>query len=153
MRGMAAVTSLFDNVAALAKRGPDFLRDAQVFSLNAHSLKPDGMAAFPELGQLLGMAFPTLIGENHGFGPISSFVVSMTGDAVYPLLGMLGFHPGLEEAGGPFDMAAHAESRINSIFRFFRRRDRAGDQSQAEQDESEPFKPAFHEWSPPSFST
>jgi hypothetical protein len=41
MRGVAAVAFFFDNVATLAELGADFLRNAQIFSLNAHSLKSD----------------------------------------------------------------------------------------------------------------
>jgi len=108
MRGVATVTSFFDDVAALAELGADFLRNAQVFSLNSHSLKRDGMAALPELLQLLGMAFPALVGENHGFLPISGLVVGVTGDAVYPILGVRGFHPGLEKRRCSFNVATHA---------------------------------------------
>jgi hypothetical protein len=128
MRDVAAVTSFFDDVATLAEWGADFLRNAQVFSLNSHSLKRDGMAALPELLQLLGMAFPALIGENHGFRPISGLVIGMTGDAVHSILGMLGFHPGLEEAGGSFYMAAHTVSGLDPISRFPGGRTCAGDQ-------------------------
>ena len=122
MGGVAAVASFFDQVAAFAESGADFLRNAQVFSLNSHSLKRDGMAALPELLQLLSMAFAALIGKNHGFRPISGFVIGVTSDAVYSILGMLGFHPGLEEAGGSFYMAGHAVPRIDPISRFLGRR-------------------------------
>jgi hypothetical protein len=125
---MAAVTSFFDNVAALAEGGANFLRNAQVFSLNSHSLKRDGVTAFTELIQLLGMASPALIGKNHGFRPISGFVIGVTSDAVYSILGMLGFHPGLEESGGSFYMAAHTVSGLDPIFRFLGGRTCAGDQ-------------------------
>ena len=128
MGGVATVTSFFDDVAALAEWGADFLRDAQVFSMNSHSLKRDGMAALPELLQLLGMALPALVRENHGFRHVSGLVVGVTGDAVYSILGMLGFHPGLEEAGGSFYMAAHTVSGLDPIFRFLGGRTCAGDQ-------------------------
>ena len=128
MRGVAAVTSFFDDVATLAELGANFLRNSQVFSLNSHSLKRDGMAALPEFLQFLAVAFPTFIGKNHGFLPIGRLVVGMTGDAVHPILGMLGFHPGLEEAGGSFYMAAQAVSRIDPLIRFLGRRTRAGEQ-------------------------
>ncbi len=144
MRGVATVTSFFDNMAALAEGGPDFLRNAQIFSLNSHSIKPDGMAALPELLQLLGMAFPALVGENHGFRLISSLVIGMTGDAVYSILGMLGFHPGLKEAGGSFYMAAHTVSGLDPIFRFMGGRTCAGDQQQGEKDGGQPIQTAFH---------
>ena len=143
MRGVAAVTSFFDDVATLAEGGADFLRKAQVFSLNSHSLKRDGMTALPELLQLLGMAFPALVGENHGFRLISSLMIGMTGDAVYSILGMLRFHPGLEEAGGSFYMAAHTVSGLDSIFRFLGGRTCAGDQQQGEKDGGQPLQTAF----------
>jgi hypothetical protein len=108
MRGVATVTSFFDDVATLAELGADFLRNAQVFPLNSHSLKRDGMAALPELLQLLGMALPALVRENHGFRHVSGLVVGVTGDAVYPILGVRRFHPGLEKRRGSFYVAAHA---------------------------------------------
>src|SRR4030042_2162162 len=128
MRGVAAVTSFFDDVTTLAELGADFLRNAQVFSLNSHSIKRDGMAALSELFQLLGMAFPALVGENHGFRPISGLVACGTRDAVYPFLGMLRFHPGLKKRRGSFYVAAHAYSRIDSLIRFFEGRTCAGGQ-------------------------
>jgi hypothetical protein len=46
---MATIASFLDTVAALAKSGTDLLRNAEVFSLNSHSIKTNRMAAHSEL--------------------------------------------------------------------------------------------------------
>ena len=105
---MAAVTFLLDQVAALTKGGTNLLRDAQVFPVGAHTFPSQRVTALAELLHLLGMAFPALFGGNGCFRFIGSLVVSMTGDAGYPIRSMFRSHPGLEERRGSFYVAAHA---------------------------------------------
>jgi len=62
---VAAVTPFLDHVAALAEGSPDFLRDAEIFSLNAHAFKANGVAGFLELLQLFAVTFPAFFGEDH----------------------------------------------------------------------------------------
>src|SRR5512137_817382 len=112
MGGMAAVTFLLDQVAALTKGGTNLLRDAYVFPVGAHTFPTQRVTAFPELFYFLGMAFSALFGGNRGFRFIGGLVVFMAGDAGHPFRGMFGSHPGLEERRRSFDVAAHTESGI-----------------------------------------
>ncbi len=85
-----------------------------------------------------------LIGENHGFLPISSFVVGMTGYAAYSILRMLRFHPRLEEGRGSFYVAAHAVSGVDSIFRFRGRPSCTNDKHEPEKKERKSPEQVFH---------
>ena len=113
MGGVTAIAPFLDDMAPLAKSSPDFLRDTQVFSLNSHSIKRDGMAALPILFQLLRMTRPTFFRKNHGLLLSGRLVVNVAGHALNTLPGMLGFYPRLEKSGGYSLMAFHAKSRID----------------------------------------
>ncbi len=113
MGGMATVTLFLNHVAALAEGCADLLRDAQVFSLNSHSIKPDRMATLPELLQLFGMALPAFFREDHGFLVRSDLMVDVAGHAMDAFFGMLRIYPGLEKPGCPLLVAGHTESGVH----------------------------------------
>src|SRR4030043_1966695 len=56
MRGMTAITPFLDTVTALTEGGSDFLRNAKILSLNAHSIKPYRMPALLKFFQLFRVA-------------------------------------------------------------------------------------------------
>jgi hypothetical protein len=132
---MAAIAAFLDDVATLTEGRPDFLGDPEVFPLAPHPVPPDRVAALFELLQLLGMAFPAFIREDHGFLLKGSLVVNVAGHAMDALLGMLRFHPGLKKAGGYSLMTFHAKSRIHLRSRCFGKKTGTGhsgeDQQQA----------------------
>jgi hypothetical protein len=116
---MTAVTPFLDTVTAFAEGGPDFLRNAKIFTLNPHSVKSYRMPAILKFFQLLRMALTTFFRENHGLLIRSGLVVDVAGDAIDPVLRMFRFYPGLKEAGCPFLVTGDAESNID-LFHFFR---------------------------------
>jgi len=110
---MAAVALFLDDVAALAEGGADFLGYAEILSLDAHAIPTDRMAAFLKLLQRFGVAFSTFFREDHGFLLGSCLVVDMASHAMDALLGVFGFHPGLEKAGSHPLVAFHAEPGVH----------------------------------------
>jgi hypothetical protein len=116
---MTAITPFLNAVTAFTEGSPDFLRNAKVLSLNAHSIKSYRMPALLKFFQLLRMALTAFFRENHGLLIRSSLVVLMAGDAMDPILCMFRFYPGLKEAGCSFLVAGDAESHIN-LFHFSR---------------------------------
>jgi hypothetical protein len=93
MGRVAAITPFFDTMTTLTEGGSDFLRNAKIFTLNAHSIKRDRMAALLEFLQLFFVALPALFRKDHRLLFRGSLMVNMTGHAMDPILGMLGFHP------------------------------------------------------------
>ena len=126
MRGMTAIASLLDAVAAFTENGPDFLRDAEILSLNPHSLKPYRMAAFPEFLQLISMALTTLFWKDHGLLFGRSLVIDVAGDAMDPVPRMFRFNPGLKEARGPFLVTGDTKPHVD-LLRFLRSRGAHGE--------------------------
>jgi len=119
MRGVAAITPFLDTVTAFTEGGSDFLRNAKILSLNAHSIKPDRMATLLEFFQLVFMTLSTLFWKDHGLLFGCSLVVDVAGDAIDPILCMFRFYPGLKEARCPFLVAGDAEPYVD-LFHFFR---------------------------------
>ena len=126
MGGMTAIASLLDAVAAFTESGPDFLRDAEILSLNPHSLKPYRMAAFPEFLQLISMALTTLFWKDHGLLFGRSLVIDVAGDAMDPVPRMFRFNPGLKEARGPFLVTGDTKPHVD-LLRFLRSRGAHGE--------------------------
>jgi hypothetical protein len=117
--GVMATVALFLNaVAALAEGRTDLLRDAKVFSLNSHAVKPDGMTALAKLLQLFGMALSTFIREDQGLLFGSCLVVDMAGHAMDPFLCVFRFHPRLKKSWRYLLVTADAESRIDPFVCF-----------------------------------
>jgi hypothetical protein len=114
MRGVTTVTSLLDTVTALAEGSTNLLRDAEVFPLNSHSVKPDGMTSSSKLIQLLRMALTAFFRKDHGLLIGSGLVVDVTGHTMDPVLCVLRFDPRLEKSGRYLLMALDTESWINS---------------------------------------
>jgi len=116
---MTAVTPFLDTVTAFTEGGSDFLRNAKILSLNAHSIKRDGMATLLEFFQLVFMTLSTLLWKDDGLLFGCSLVVDVAGDAIDPILCMFRFYPGLKEARCPFLVAGDAEPYVD-LFHFFR---------------------------------
>jgi len=112
MGGMAAVTFLLDQVAALTKGGTNLLRDAYVFPMGAHAFPTQRVTAFTEFIYLLEWHSPHFSVETVAFVHRRPGVF-MTGDAGHPLRSMFRSHPGLKERRGSFYVAAHTESGID----------------------------------------
>jgi len=110
--GMAAIAPFLDDMAALAKSGADFCGNGEILPLTPHPLPGYGMPAPAEFFHLFGMTFPAFLRKDHGFLFRSHLVVDMAGHAVDALLGMFGFHPGLEETWSDPLVAFHAESWV-----------------------------------------
>jgi hypothetical protein len=110
---MATVALFLNHVATLAEGCADLLRDAQIFSLNSHSIKPDRMAALPELFQLLGMALPAFFREDPRLLLGGCLMVDVAGHAMDAFFGMLRIYPGLEKPGCPLLVAGHAKSGVH----------------------------------------
>jgi hypothetical protein len=111
--GVAAITSLLDDMATLAEGGADLLRNGKVFSLNPHSIKPDRMAALPELCKLLLVAFSTFFRKDHSFLFRGCLMVDVAGHTMDTLLGMFRFHPGLEKPRRDSLVTFHAKSGVH----------------------------------------
>jgi len=93
MGRMATVTPFLNHVTTLAESGPNLLWDAEILSLDSHSVKPNRVTALSELLQLFFMAFPAFFRENHGLLIRSSLVVDVAGDTMDPILCVFGFDP------------------------------------------------------------
>jgi len=93
MGGVATIAPFLDGVTSLAKGGADLLRNAEVFALNPHSVKSNGVTAHLKLLQLLGVALPAFVGKNHGLLVGGCLMIGVTGDAIDPVLCVLRFHP------------------------------------------------------------
>jgi hypothetical protein len=117
--GVAAITPFLDTVTALTEGGSDFLRNAKILSLNAHSVKRDRMATFLEFFQLVFMTLSTLFWKDYGLLFGCSLVVDVAGDAIDPILCVFRFYPGLKKARGSFLVAGDAEPYVD-LFHFFR---------------------------------
>ena len=110
---MATVASFLDDVAAFAIGCPDPLRDSKKFPVAPHPVPGYGVTAFVKIGQLFGMTLPAFFREDHGFLLRGCLVVDVTGHAVDALLGMLRFHPGLEQTRRYSLVTFHAKSRVH----------------------------------------
>jgi hypothetical protein len=120
---MAAVASLLDNVAAFAEGRTDLLWDTEVFPLNSHPVEADGMTALPKVGQFLFVAFPAFLRKDHGLLFGSGLVVDVARDAMDPFLCVFRLRPGLENSRRHPLMTIHTESRVDGLFRLFKRAD------------------------------
>jgi len=118
MRCMTTVASLLHQVAAFTEAGTDLLGNGRVFSLDAHPLKTDGMAALSELLDLCLVTFPTFVRKDEGLLLGSRLVVDVTGDTVDPSLRVLRFRPRLEKAGRPFLMTGDAKAYVDLLVGF-----------------------------------
>jgi len=112
---MATVTFFLDNVTAFAEGRSDLRGNAEIFSVDPHSIPSKGVTALLKLRQFLLVALPAFFRKNHGFGLKRRFMIRVAGDAVHPFLCMLRFDPGLEETGGSLLMAGDAESDIDLL--------------------------------------
>ena len=121
MGGVATIAPFLDGVTSLAKGGADLLRNAEVFALNPHSVKSNGVTAHLKLLQLLGVALPAFVGKNHGLLVGGCLMIGVTGDAIDPVLCVLRFYPRLKKSRRPLLMARDTETYVDSLSRFLRR--------------------------------
>ena len=89
MRGMAAITSFLDTMATFAERGANLLWNSEIFALDSHSIKPDGVAAFLKLLEFFLVALPTLLWKDHRLLFRGGLMIRVTRDAVDPLFCVL----------------------------------------------------------------
>jgi hypothetical protein len=128
MRGMAAVTFFLDAVTALTEGGADFLGDAQVFPLNSHPFKSDGMSALLKIFQLFLVTFSAFIRENHRLLFSGGLMVNVAGHTMDAIFCVFRFNPRLEKPGCHFLMTIHAESWVHLRNFRFRRKKRTSDE-------------------------
>ena len=67
VRGVAAVTSFLDNMAAFAEGRPDLRGDAEIFPVDPHPVPPHGMSALLELGKFFLWHSPHFSGKTMPF--------------------------------------------------------------------------------------
>ena len=115
---MTTVASFLDDVTSLAKGRADLLGNAEVFALNPHSVKSNGVTALLKLLQLLGVALPAFVGKNHGLLVGGCLMIGVTGDAIDPVLCVLRFYPRLKKSRRPLLMAGDAEPYIDPFLLF-----------------------------------
>ncbi len=116
---MAAVALFLNAVAALAEGRTDLLRDAKVFSLNSHAVKPNGMTALAKLLQLFFVTLPAFIRKDQGLLFGSCLVVDVAGHAMDPFLCVFRFYPRLKKSWSDLLVTADTEPWINPFIRFF----------------------------------
>ena len=116
---MATVTLFLNAVASLAKGRTDLLRDAKVFSLDSHAVKPDRMTAVAKFLQLFFVTLAAFIRKDQGLLIGSCLVVDMAGYAMDPFLCVFRFYPRLKKSWRDLLVTADTEPWINPFIRFF----------------------------------
>jgi hypothetical protein len=115
MGGVTTVAPLLDDMTAFAESRSDFLRYAEVFAMDSHSVPPEGVAAISKLLQLFFVTLSTLLWKDHGFLFRGRLVVDMTRYAMNTILSVLRLYPRLEKSGGSFLVAGNTETHIDFI--------------------------------------
>ena len=90
---MTTVAPFLDDMTAFAESRADFLRYAEIFPLDSHSVESDRVTALSKIGQLLLVTLSAFFRKDHGLLFGGCLMIDVAGDAVNTLPCMLGFNP------------------------------------------------------------
>jgi hypothetical protein len=114
MGGMAAITLVLNIVATFAKCFFQGVRESNILGVFCDSFPRYGVSTFLELVKFLSVTLGTGLWFNRRFLWLGLLMALMTGDAIYPFLGMFAIDPGLKDS--PCLLLVAGETVANLIF-------------------------------------